>query len=139
MSLIDFIQALEEPHEEFDADSEQAADSDDASSGGRSLVRLVVVALLLAGVAYVVYRLRSSADSELLSDIELAEFDADSEASEAADKATVSVEHDPDDASDVEASEDETGETGETDELDEESAVEVEIESPDDEADEDDA
>lgn len=144
MSLIDFIRTVEESQdefdvelEEFDPDSEQA-DAEDAASGGRSYGRLFLVALLLVGVAYVVYRLRSSSsDEELFTDIELDE-EADEAAAdeEPAEEATVSVEHDPEEAADEEPSEeaeaaDDEHETAaeEADASDE--AVEVEIESPD--------
>lgn len=129
MSLIDFIKAVEESQdefdvelEEFDADSEQE-DGETTASGGRSYGRLFFVALLLVGVAYVVYRLRSSADDELFTDIDLTDEPEATDASESDDEATVSVEHDPEgDEADAEA--------------DDDGAVEVEIESGDDETDE---
>ncbi|KAB1197972.1 MULTISPECIES: hypothetical protein [Haloferax] len=140
MSLIDFIKAVEESQEEFDveleefdADSEQAATADD-SSGGRSLGRLFLVVVLLAGAAYVVYRLRSSAGNESFTDIELGAESADAGVNEAADDATVSVEHDPDDeTTGDEAAPEETESESDT----EDDAVEVEIESPDDDSDDD--
>ncbi|WP_411964709.1 hypothetical protein [Haloferax sp. YSMS24] len=133
MSLIDFIKAVEESQdefdvelEEFDADSEQE-DVDTTASGGRSYGRLFLVALLLVGVAYVVYRLRSSVDDELFTDIDLDDEAEAADASESDDEATVSVEHDP------EAGDETTGDDAEAADDD---AVEVEIESPDDESDE---
>ncbi|MFC7130950.1 hypothetical protein [Haloferax chudinovii] len=150
MSLIDFIRSVEESQdefdvelEEFDADSEQAAVDDD-SSGGRSWGRLLLVALLLVGVAYAVSRLRSSS-GDSFTDIALADDPAESAtaADEADDEdATVTVEHDPEE----ETADDETDETADADDeavsaSDEETdanddgAVEVEIESPGDDGD----
>ncbi|WP_049967403.1 hypothetical protein [Haloferax prahovense] len=149
MSLIDFIRSVEESQdefdvelEEFDADSEQEA-VDDESSGGRSYGRLFLVALLLVGVAYAVSRLRSSS-GDSFTDIALAADDAESEAvtdDDAADDedATVTVEHDPEDETEDAASDDETDEADgdEAADADDDGAVEVEIESPGDDGDED--
>ncbi|ELZ92906.1 hypothetical protein C440_12334 [Haloferax mucosum ATCC BAA-1512] len=96
MSLIDFIRSVEEAQdefdvelEEFDPESEQADVADDA--GGRSYGRLFLAVLLLAGVAYAVYRLRSSS-SGTFTDIALEERSVETD-----EDATVTVEHDPDD------------------------------------------
>ncbi|MCO8267486.1 hypothetical protein ACOZ4B_10290 [Haloferax prahovense] len=144
MSLIDFIRSVEESQdefdvelEEFDADSEQEA-VDDESSGGRSYGRLLLVALLLVGVAYAVSRLRSSS-GDSFTDIALADDPAESETAtdDAADDedATVTVEHDPEDETEDEA--DETDDGDEAADADDDGAVEVEIESPGDDGDED--
>ncbi|ELZ75152.1 hypothetical protein C456_07822 [Haloferax volcanii DSM 14919] len=122
MSLIDFIRSVEESQdefdvelEEFDADSEQEAVDDD-TSGGRSWGRLLLVALLLVGVAYAVSRLRSSS-GDSFTDIALADDPAEGDS--AADEETGAG----DDASDEETDADDDG------------AVEVEIESPGDDGD----